>query len=95
MICTYEYKGKTFKSESELNDFLLEKDSYLSEFSDVVFSKDEPTAQMRARTLLEEAKKKAEAKKKEWDAEHVTYNEDGTVKEVKPNAKKAGKKASK
>lgn len=83
MICTYEYKGKTFKSESELNDFLLEKDSYLSEFSDVVFSKDEPTAQMKAHALLEEAKKKAEAKKKEWDAEHITYNEDGARYEYK------------
>jgi hypothetical protein len=38
MICTYNYKGQTFKSEAELNDFLLEKDKYLSEFGDLVFS---------------------------------------------------------
>jgi hypothetical protein len=40
MSCIYTYKGKTFKSESELNDFLLEKDKYLREYSDIVFSKE-------------------------------------------------------
>lgn len=83
MICTYIYKGKEFKSESELNDFLLEKDKYLSNFSDIVFSEEASTAQMKAQTLLEEAKKKAESKKKEWDAAHISYTEDGARYEYK------------
>jgi hypothetical protein len=29
MICTYKYRGYTFNSEAELDDFLLEKDKYL------------------------------------------------------------------
>ena len=35
MICTYNYKGQTFKSEAELNDFLLEKDKYLLSCKDL------------------------------------------------------------
>jgi hypothetical protein len=38
MICTYNYLGKTFNSEAELDDFLLEKDKYLSQYGDIVFS---------------------------------------------------------
>ena len=50
MICTYKYKGETFNSEAELNDFLLEKDKYLEEFGDLVFSM--TTAQTHSRSLV-------------------------------------------
>ena len=76
MSCIYTYKGKTFKSESELNDFLLEKDKYLREYSDIVFSK-ETTAQMKAYSQLDTASKKALEKKKDWDTNKVSYTEDG------------------
>jgi hypothetical protein len=39
MNCKYIYKNKIFNSEIELNDFLLEKYKYESEFKDLVFLK--------------------------------------------------------
>ena len=77
MICTYNYKGKTFKSESELNDFLLEKDKYLSEFGDLVFSM--TTAQLHTKSIIQATNDKATAKKAEYDAEvkSIRYTEDG------------------
>nr|DAT46443.1 MAG TPA: hypothetical protein [Caudoviricetes sp.]DAU59265.1 MAG TPA: hypothetical protein [Crassvirales sp.] len=39
MICKYIYKGHTFESEVELDDFLLEKRKYESKYGDLVFSK--------------------------------------------------------
>lgn len=42
MICNYIYRGHKFNSEAELDDFLLEKDKYLSEFGDIVFSMEKP-----------------------------------------------------
>jgi hypothetical protein len=50
MICTYNYRGHTFNSEAELDDFLLAKDKYLKEFGDIVFSMSEP--QLKAKSLL-------------------------------------------
>ena len=39
MNCKYIYKGYTFNSEIELDDFLISKKQYESEFGDLVFSK--------------------------------------------------------
>ena len=39
MNCKYIYKGYTFNSEIELDDFLISKKQYASEFGDLVFSK--------------------------------------------------------
>jgi hypothetical protein len=79
MICTYTYKGRTFNSEAELDDFLLEKDRLLSEYGDIVFSVEPTTAQTKARTTLADAATKAKERKKIWDSERVTYTEDGAI----------------
>mgnify|MGYP006886754959 CR=1 FL=1 len=39
MSCYYEYNGRRFDSEIKLNDFLLEKEKYLSKYGDLVFEK--------------------------------------------------------
>ena len=39
MSCIYKYKGHTFNSEAELDDFLIEKFGYESKFGDIVFNK--------------------------------------------------------
>jgi len=39
MACVYEYKGHRFNNELELNDFLLEKENYLSKYGDIVFER--------------------------------------------------------
>lgn len=65
MICKYIYKGHTFESEVELDDFLLEKRKYESKYGDLVFSKTtnqlesmDKVAQMNKATLnLKEAHK--------------------------------------
>ena len=75
MICTYNYLGKTFNSEAELDDFLLEKDKYLSQYGDIVFSM--TTAQLRAKSDLEDAKKRALDKKAKYETDRKRYTEDG------------------
>ena len=35
--CKYEYKGHLFENEIQLNDFLISKAKYESEFGDLVF----------------------------------------------------------
>lgn len=83
MICTYTYKGRTFNSEAELDDFLLEKDKYLSKFEDIVFSMEPTTAQLNTYDVLDIMSKKALDLKSRWEAERVKYTEDGTVEEHK------------
>lgn len=39
MSCTYNYKGKEFENEHQLNDFLLEKEKYYSKYGDIVFQR--------------------------------------------------------
>ena len=39
MSCKYIYKGHTFNSEVELDDYLLQKRKFESKFGDLVFSK--------------------------------------------------------
>ena len=39
MSCIYKYKGHTFNSEAELDDFLIEKHGYESKFGDIIFSR--------------------------------------------------------
>ena len=79
MICTYTYKGRTFNSEAELDDFLLEKDKFLSEYGDIVFSVDPTTAQGKAYAKLDEATTRAKERKKIWDSERVIYTEDDAI----------------
>lgn len=81
MICTYKYRGKTFNSEQELDDFLLEKDKYLHEFGDIVFSM--TTSQSYSKSQVEQATKTAMEKKKAFDLETKRYTEDGLIEEYK------------
>lgn len=37
MSCTYEYRGHKFKSELELDSFLLESGKYIDTLGDIVF----------------------------------------------------------
>jgi hypothetical protein len=82
MICTYKYKGHTFNSEAELDDFLLTKDKYLKEFGDTVFSMNE--AQLKANSLLKTAGEKAKEAKAKWEAASKSYTEDGVRANIKP-----------
>jgi len=55
MTCTFEYKGKTFNSELELDDFLLASGHKLySAYGDMVFNK--PTAQLMTDNKIESYK---------------------------------------
>lgn len=84
MICTYIYKGKKFNSEAELDDFLLEKDKYLSEYGDIVFSM--TTAQAAAFNSVDQATKTADAKKAQakWASAKKIYTEDGVYANIRP-----------
>lgn len=82
MICIYKYKGHVFNSEAELDDFLLEKDKYLKDFGDTVFSK--TTAQLNTNSLMKTANDKAKKAKEKWDAAPKYYNEDGVMANIKP-----------
>ena len=82
MNCKYIYKGVTFNSESELDDFLLEKDKYLSEYGDIVFSM--TTNQTYSNSLLDKGSKKAKEKKDQWKSLGKTYNEDGVREFLSP-----------
>lgn len=75
MICTYIYKGTRFESELELNDFLLEKDKYLSDYGDIVFSK--TTSQLSTIENLDKAKEIALERKKKWDLDKEYYTVEG------------------
>ena len=81
MICTYTYKGKTFNSEAELNDFLLERDKYLRKYGDIVFSM--TTSQAHTVDNLQEATRAALERKKQWDIDKKRYTEDGVRYEYK------------
>lgn len=81
MNCIYIYKGHTFNSETELNDFLLEKDKYLSKYGDIVFS--EKTEQIVAVDKLHDASEKAKEIKKQYDLNKIRYTEDGAREEMK------------
>lgn len=81
MTCKYIYKNHTFNSEAELDDFLLEKDKFLSKFKDLVFSMTTP--QLNSLDLVDKASKKAMEKKKEWETNKQRYTEDGIRREYK------------
>ena len=84
MICTYIYKGNKFNSEAELDDFLLEKDKYLSQYGDIVFSM--TSVQTSAYNSLDQATKTAVATKAQakWKTAKKIYTEDGVYANIKP-----------
>ena len=79
MACVYTYKGHTFNSELELDDFLLEGRQFETILGDIVFSR--TPAQNNVSSILSTvAKDSAELQKKykEWQRQHkIIYNEDG------------------
>ena len=83
MNCKYIYKNKIFNSEIELNDFLLEKYKYESEFKDLVFLK--TTDQLSGVSLIRKANDLAKEKKKQYDKElKKSYTEDGVRVDLVP-----------
>jgi hypothetical protein len=53
MSCIYKYKGHTFNSEAELDDFLIEKHGYESKFGDIIFSKETKANFLRTKNIIE------------------------------------------
>jgi len=51
MSCVYTYKGHTFNSEAQLDDFLIEKLGYESKFGDLIFNK--RTNFLRTKDIIE------------------------------------------
>ena len=82
MNCIYKYKNHVFNSESELDDFLLEKDKYLQDFGDTVFSKNEHV--LKSESLLKDAEKKAIDAKKKFNEAPKVYTEDGVMANIRP-----------
>ena len=81
MTCRYNYKGHIFNSEAELDDFLLERDKYLSKYGDMVFSM--TTQQNASYDLIDKASKRALDRKQKWETEKERYTEDGIRREYK------------
>ena len=76
MNCKYIYKGYTFNSEIELDDFLISKKQYESEFGDLVFSKkiEQLDSEKKLKDFRDSSKQFKEAwnyKKKYIDGEEV------------------------
>lgn len=73
MHCIYNLKGKTFDSEAELDDFLLERyNKYHSKYGDLVFSK-MTNQQLGQHELIDKLDKKASAIKEK----NIVYMEEG------------------
>lgn len=51
MGCVYNYKGKLFNSELELDDFLLDRKDLLNKYSDIIFNR---TPQLNTKRILDE-----------------------------------------
>lgn len=54
MACKYYFKGHEFSSELELDDFLLSKEQYRSQFGDIVFDRELTTSRLEGRKKLED-----------------------------------------
>ena len=51
MGCVYNYKGKLFNSELELDDFLLDRKNLLNSYSDIIFNR---VPQLNTKRILDE-----------------------------------------
>lgn len=51
MGCVYNYKGKLFNSELELDDFLLDRKDLLDKYSDIIFNR---APQLNTKRILDE-----------------------------------------
>lgn len=79
MACKYIYKGHTFNSELELDDFILEKLPFEPTMGDMVFEMSQQ--QLQVSSQLSEIAKKAHGLKKKYqemlDQNKVVYDQDG------------------
>lgn len=79
MACKYFYKGHQFNSELQLDDFLMSKRKYESEFGDLVFQRTE--AQLQTEKKLNKLSKQSAELKKQYETylqnNQVIYDEDG------------------
>lgn len=79
MQCKWIYKGHTFNSEIELDDFLIENKRFESKLGDLVFSLS--SAQNSVASILEDAKKESirlqDLYKKMREEGKIIYTEDG------------------
>lgn len=85
MACIYKYRGVTFQSELELDNFLIDKGDFIDKYGDLVFNATK--VQMSTADQLDEIRQKAEqvnGAARIWRAANKTYGEDGEVSIVKP-----------
>lgn len=82
MNCKYIYKENIFNSEIELNDFLLEKYKYESEFKDLVFSK--TTNQLNSISIVNKMNNKAKDQIRKYNSLKKFYTEDGVRVNMEP-----------
>lgn len=81
MACKYFYKGKEFQNEYQLDDFLLEKAPFESQFGDLVFSMTTPQLNISQQlsSIAKEAHKLHKKYKELLNSDKAIYNEDGEV----------------
>ena len=81
MKCVYKYKGHTFNSEIELDDFILEKLPFEPTMGDLVFSMSEQQLAISSQlsTIAKDAHKLSKKYKEMLDNGKVIYNEDGEM----------------
>lgn len=85
MICKYKYGGKEF-TETQLDDFLVEKGEYLDKL-DLAFDTiaDTPTYQLEAQSIIKSIEKDSKALRDLADLRRAQYTEEGeTMVEYKP-----------
>lgn len=79
MACFYIYKNHKFNSELELDQYLIEKKQFESQYGDLVFSR--TTSQNGTCSILDKVSKDSadiKAKYESWrQANKIKYNEDG------------------
>lgn len=82
MICTYIYKGQVFNSEAELNDFLIDKRKFESDFGDLVFSKS--AQQLDTLSRLERLHRDTASQKAAWNKDAVWMDGEDISDRPKP-----------
>jgi hypothetical protein len=87
MSCIYKYKGHTFNSEAELDDFLIEKFGYESKFGDIVFNKSSNflrTKDIIENKVMKEAKEKEHLMKIRNARLRASYYDGEEILDLKP-----------
>lgn len=92
--CIYEFNGRIFSSESQLNDFLLSRKNLLDKYGDIVMSVKHTSAQLHTSDIVTDIEKKASKERKKriktLAALKRTYIEGETITEFEKNTKLLG-----